>query len=448
MNDTKTYNMVSLIRKKRDKLELSTEEIRFIISKYSCDIIPDYQMSAMLMAIYLNGLSDRESTDLTYAMLHSGTVIDLNHIPGIKVDKHSTGGVGDKLSLILAPIVAACGVPVPMISGRGLGHSGGTLDKLESIPGFNVNLYLETYAKVLAEHNLVLIGQNEEIAPADRRMYALRDVTSTVECIPLIAGSIMSKKLAEGMDALVLDIKCGSGAFMKTEESALQLAQKLVGIGEHFGKRTVGYITNMDQPLGHAIGNWLEVCECIGALKGRGEKNMMEVTLMLSGTMIWLGGKSASVEEGIVMLLESINNGSAFQKFVDICEAQGADIKYLLNPDLYPKAKHVVDVLSLSEGFIGRIDSFEIGMCAVELGAGRIRKEDGIDPVAGIEMIKKHGEKIRIGETIARIYTNKTALIDSSLERILGAIEILSQRPDDIKMISHKVDREGIQLVV
>ena len=448
MTETKTYNMVSLIRKKREKLELTTEEISYMIAEYTNDVIPDYQMSAMLMAIYLNGLTDRESSDLTHAMLHSGIVIDLNHIPGIKVDKHSTGGVGDKLSLILAPIVAACGVPVPMISGRGLGHSGGTLDKLESIPGFNVNLDLVTYAKVLAEHNLVLIGQTEEIAPADKRMYALRDVTSTVECIPLIAGSIMSKKLAEGIDALVLDVKCGSGAFMKTQETALQLAQKLVSIGEHFGKRTVGYITNMDQPLGHAVGNWLEVRECIDALQGRGEKKMMEVTLMLSGTMIWLGGKAKSVEEGIKMSMESIKNGSAFQKFVDICEVQGGDTKYLMNPDLYPSAKHVVDILSPSEGFVGAIDSYEIGMSAVELGAGRIRKEDRIDPAAGIEIIKKHGENVRKGETIARIYTNNTALIDSSQERILKAIEILSQRPDDIKMISHKVDREGIQLIV
>ncbi|HAC16410.1 MAG TPA: thymidine phosphorylase [Bacteroidetes bacterium] len=448
MADTKSFNMVSLIRKKREKLELTTEEIRYMIAEYTRDVIPDYQMSAMLMAIYLNGLTDRESSDLTYAMLHSGIVIDLSHIPGIKVDKHSTGGVGDKLSLILAPIVAACGVPVPMISGRGLGHSGGTLDKLESIPGFNVNLDLDTYAKVLAEHNLVLIGQTEEIAPADKRMYALRDVTSTVECIPLIAGSIMSKKLAEGIDALVLDVKCGSGAFMKTQEAALQLAQKLVSIGEHFGKRTVGYITNMDQPLGHAIGNWLEVRECIDALQGRGEKNMMEVTLLLSGTMIWLGGKANSVDEGIEMSVESINNGTAFQKFVDICKVQGGDTKYLLNPDLYPPAKHIVDVLSSKDGFIGAINSFEIGMTGVELGAGRIRKEDIIDPAAGIEIIKKHSEKVRNGETIARIYTNNTALIDSSVERILGAIEILSKRPDDIKMVSHKVDREGIQLIV
>lgn len=448
MTDSKTFNMVSLIRKKREKFELTTEEIRYMIKAYTRDEIPDYQMSAMLMAIYLNGLSDRESSDLTYAMLHSGIVVDLSHIPGIKVDKHSTGGVGDKLSLILAPIVAACGVSVPMISGRGLGHSGGTLDKLESIPGFNVHLDLKEYARILAEHQLVLIGQTEEIAPADKRMYALRDVTSTVECIPLIAGSIMSKKLAEGIDALVLDVKCGTGAFMKTPDQALQLAQKLVSIGEHFGKRTVGYITNMDQPLGHSVGNWLEVRECIDALQGHGESYMMEVTLMLSGTMIWLGGKAESIDEGIEMSKTSIKNGTAFQKFIDICEVQGGDSSFLLNPDKYPTATHVVDIKSTQHGYVGAVDSFEIGMTAVELGAGRIKKEDQIDPVAGIEIIKKHGENVRIGETIARLHTNNTSKIDESIERILKSIEILSQKPNDIKMISHKVDREGIQLIV
>lgn len=440
--------MVSLIRKKREKQELSTEEIRYLIEQYTLDQIPDYQMSALLMAIYLNGLNDRESSDLTHSMLHSGVVVNLNHIPGIKVDKHSTGGVGDKLSLILAPIVAACGVPVPMISGRGLGHSGGTLDKLESIPGFNVNLDLDTYARVLEKHQLVLIGQTEDIAPADKRMYALRDVTATVECIPLIAGSIMSKKLAEGIDALVLDIKCGSGAFMKTESRAIELAERLVSIGEHFGKQTVGYITNMDQPLGRTVGNWLEVRESIESLQGKGPQDVMEVTLMLAGTMIWLGGKASSVEEGIEKSKESIRNGSAFQKFIDITAEQGGDIRYLQDPSLYPKASQTVEVTSDRDGFIGDVDSYEIGMTAVELGAGRMRKEDVIDPVAGIEFIKKHGESVKKGETIALIHTNNTGIATDSAKRVLSTIEIVSNKPHEIKMITHRIDKFGVHPIV
>jgi pyrimidine-nucleoside phosphorylase len=439
-----TYNMVSLIRKKRERQELSTDEINYIISAYTRDEIPDYQVSALLMAIFLNGLNDRESTDLTHAMLHSGIVVDLSHIPGIKVDKHSTGGVGDKLSLILAPIVAACGVPVPMISGRGLGHSGGTLDKLESITGFNVNLNLQQYADVLSRHNLVLIGQTEDIAPADKRMYALRDVTATVECIPLIAGSIMSKKLAEGIDALVLDVKCGSGAFMKTEDKAIELARRLVAIGEGFGKQTVGYITNMDQPLGLTVGNWLEVRESIEALQGNGPDDVMEVTLMLSGTMIWLGGGAKSVEEGIEMSKVSIADGSAFRKFVDIVAEQGGNIAYLHDPSTYPVCQHVIDVPAPSAGWITAMDSYEIGMTAVELGAGRIRKEDTIDPCAGIEFFHKVGSEVKHNDTIARIHTNNSAIIEVSVQRLQRAVTIDSHKPADIRMITHRIDRDGV----
>lgn len=448
MTDSNQFNMVSLIRKKRDGHDLSTNEIKFIIDAYSDDQIPDYQMSAMLMAIYLNGMSDRESADLTYSMLHSGVVVDLSHIPGIKVDKHSTGGVGDKFSLILAPIVAACGVPVPMISGRGLGHTGGTLDKLESIPGFNVNLDLDTYAKVLEKHNLVLIGQTEDIAPADKRMYALRDVTSTVECIPLIAGSIMSKKLAEGIDALVLDIKCGTGAFMKTPKRALELAQKLVSIGEQFGKRTVGFLTNMDQPLGNTIGNWLEVRESIEALQGKGVSDTMEVSLLLSGTMIWLGGKAESIEKGIEKAKSSIEDGSAYRKLLDIIDAQGGDIRVIKDPSLYPKAKVVQEITSELDGYISGIDSYEVGMTAVELGAGRLKKEDKIDPVAGIEVFKKQGDYVKSGETIARIHTNKLGIADASAKRYLQALTISGDKPNPIKMITHRIDREGVHSIV
>lgn len=448
MASHKSYNTVSLIRRKRNNEELTSDEINYLIREYTGDIIPDYQMSALLMAIYLNGLSDRESADLTAAMLHSGIVVDLSHIPGIKVDKHSTGGVGDKLSLILAPIVAACGVPVPMISGRGLGHSGGTLDKLESIPGFNVNLDLKQYAEILARHNLVLIGQTEDIAPADKRMYALRDVTATVECIPLIAGSIMSKKLAEGIDALVLDIKCGSGAFMKTEEQAIKLATKLVSIGESFGKRTIGYITNMDQPLGNTVGNWLEVRESIEALMGDGPDDMMEVTLMLSGTMIYLGGKATTLEEGIEMSKASIRDGSAFQKFIDIVDEQGGDSTFLKQPDQYPKPAYTYQLTSPQDGYIAKMDSYEIGMIAVELGAGRIRKEDKIDPVAGIEFIYKCGDFVKKNETIATVYTNKHGIEGSMVQRLGKAITISSAKPTEIKMITHRIDKDGVHRIV
>jgi len=438
------FNMVSLIRKKREKQSLTTEEIDYIIKAYTRDELPDYQVSSLLMAIFLNGLNDRESADLTSAMLHSGIVVDLSDVPGTKVDKHSTGGVGDKLSLILAPIVAACGVPVPMISGRGLGHSGGTLDKLESITGFNVHLDLEQYAQVLRKHNLVLIGQTEDIAPADKRMYALRDVTATVECIPLIAGSIMSKKLAEGIDALVLDVKCGSGAFMKTPEQALELAQKLVSIGERFGKKTIGYITNMDQPLGETVGNWLEVRESALALQGHGEAAMMDVTLMLSGTMIYLGGRAGSVEEGVAMSRAAIADGSAFQKLLDIVTEQGGDADLLRNPQRYPVASHIVDVPALQDGFIAAMDSYEIGMTAVELGAGRIRKEDTIDPVAGIEFLRKAGQPLTRGETIARIHTNNKDIIDASVSRLQAAIQITDNQPSPLTMITHRVDAQGV----
>lgn len=441
---SRLFNMVTLIRKKRDKQELSTDEINYIIRAYTLDEIPDYQMSSLLMAIFLNGLSDRESADLTYAMLHSGIVVDLSDIPGVKVDKHSTGGVGDKLSLILAPIVAACGVPVPMISGRGLGHSGGTLDKLESITGFNVNLDLTQYAEVLRKHNLVLIGQTEDIAPADKRMYALRDVTATVECIPLIAGSIMSKKLAEGIDALVLDVKCGTGAFMKTPEQALQLAEKLVSIGEHFGKRTIGYITNMDQPLGTTVGNWLEVRESIEALQGNGEADMMEVTLMLSGTMIYLGGKAESVEEGIERSRTAIADGSAFAKFVDIVQEQGGNTDYLHHPETYPRASVVEDVMAETSGYISAMDSYEIGMTAVELGAGRIKKEDTIDPTAGIEFLRKVGDRVEKGETIARIHTNNKGIVQASVGRLVNAVTVSEVSPASLTMITHRVDADGV----
>lgn len=441
---TKTYNLVSLIRKKRDKKNLTPDEIKYIIDQYSKDQVPDYQISAFLMACFLNGLNDEETAALTEAMLYSGQVLDLSEIPGVKVDKHSTGGVGDKLSLILAPIVAACGVPVPMISGRGLGHSGGTLDKLESIPGFTVSLDLDRYRSVLAKHNVVLIGQTEEIAPADKRLYALRDVTATVEAIPLIAGSIMSKKLAEGIDALVLDVKYGTGAFMKTQEEALRLAQKLVAIGTSFGKETIAYITNMEQPLGYKIGNWLEVEESIDGLKGEGPEDIMEVTHLLAGTMIYLGKKAESVEEGIAMSKESVANGTAFQKFIEITEEQHGDSSYLKNPSLYQKATVEFEIKAKTDGFITAMDAYAFGMAGIELGAGRRVKEDVIDPVAGITLAKKIGDSVRKGETIATCYTNREQVASMVTDMLEQAVHVGSEKPEIHPMITHRVDANGI----
>lgn len=437
------YNIVSIIRKKRDGQTLEKEEIQHLINQYTADEIPDYQVSAFLMTCFLNGMNDEESAALTHSMLHSGIIVDLSHVAGKKVDKHSTGGVGDKLSLILAPVVAAAGVPVPMISGRGLGHTGGTLDKLESIPGFEVDMDLARYKEIIGKHDLVLAGQTAEIAPADKRLYALRDVTATVESIPLIAGSIMSKKLAEGIDALVLDVKAGSGAFMKTTEDAIKLGEALVGIGTQFEKETIAYVTNMNQPLGYKIGNWLEVEECIDAMHGNGPDDIMEITNLLSGTMIYLGGKAESVKEGIEMSKEMIESGAAFQKWLDIVEEQGGDVAMIQSPNNYPKAEYEFEIKADKNGYLSEMNSFEIGMASVEMGAGRKKKEDAVDPQAGIVLKKKIGDKISKGETILVGFTNKPSAIDAASDQLFGAVTIADTKPDEVNLVSHTIDRNG-----
>ncbi len=439
------HNIVSIIRKKRDGKVLSADEIIYLIKAYTADEIPDYQISSFLMAAFLNGMNDEESAAFTEAMLHSGIVVDLSHVPGKKVDKHSTGGVGDKLSLILAPIVASAGVPVPMISGRGLGHTGGTLDKLESIPGFSVDADLTRYKEILEKQNLVLVGQTKEIAPADKKLYALRDVTATVESIPLIAGSIMSKKLAEGIDALVLDVKYGSGAFMKTEEEAIELAGALVRIGEQFEKETIAFLTNMQQPLGYKIGNWLEVEESIEALKGTGPDDVMEVSHLLSGTMIYLGGKADSIEKGIEISEKQVENGEAFQKWLDIVEEQGGDASFIKDPDSYPKAKFEFELKSTASGYISSMDAFEMGIGSLELGAGRKVKEDDVDPQAGIVLHKKVGDKITKGETILTAYTNKPTKIEPVTAQLYGAVKIADVKPEKEKLITKVVDKNGVR---
>jgi pyrimidine-nucleoside phosphorylase len=439
-----SFNTVSLIRKKRDGNELTKEEIQYLIRAYTDDKIPDYQMGAFLMASFFNGLNTEEAAALTESMLHSGIVVDLSETPGVKVDKHSTGGVGDKLSLILAPIVAACGVPVPMISGRGLGHTGGTLDKLESIPGFTVDVTLDRYKEILKKQNLVLVGQTEEIAPADKRLYALRDVTATVESIPLIAGSIMSKKLAEGIDALVLDVKFGSGAFMKKHEDAQKLAETLVGIGEQFGKETIAYLTNMEQPLGNAVGNWLEVKESIDCLNGGGPEDVMEISHLLAGTMIYLGKKAKTVEEGVKMSHQAIKDGSAMQKWVDIVEEQGGDSSVIKDPGSYPKAEFIEEVKAPDSGFITEMDAFAMGMVSVELGAGRRAKEDAVDPQAGFMLHKKIGDRVEKDETFATLHTNKKQMLDAAKKGMKEAITIKNIAPKSLRQITHRVDKNGI----
>jgi pyrimidine-nucleoside phosphorylase len=443
-------NPVELIRKKREGNSLTRDEVSYLISSYTRGELPDYQMSAFLMACFFRGMSKEETLTFTNEMLHSGDVIDLSSIPGIKVDKHSTGGVGDKVSLILAPIVAACGVPVPMISGRGLGHTGGTLDKLESIPGFRTDLSVDEYKRVIKQAGLVMMGQTKEIAPADKRMYALRDVTATVECIPLIAGSIMSKKLAEGIDALVLDVKTGRGAFMQTHEKSLELARTLVELGNGFGKKTVGYITDMNQPLGTAIGNWLEVVESVECLRGTKGVNdhsadLMEVTYVLSGTMVSLGGKARSVEEGIDRCKEVVSSGSAYKKFVELVHLQRGDVSFIESLEQYPFSKHAIEVNSPSKGFVTGIDSFELGLTGIQLGAGRQKVDDVIDPKAGIVVKKKVGDDVELGEVLAILYTDREDVLRASHDRIQASYAFSSSAPAAVKMIHSVIDADGVR---
>jgi pyrimidine-nucleoside phosphorylase len=438
-------NPVELIRKKRNGTPLTRAEIEWFLAGYVRGDIPDYQMSALLMAVYFTGMNDVETTSLTQVMLHSGEVVDLSAVPGIKVDKHSTGGVGDKVSLILAPMVAACGVPVPMISGRGLGHTGGTLDKLESIPGFRTDLTVDEYRRVIMETGLVLIGQTREIAPADRKMYALRDVTGTIESIPLIAGSIMSKKLAEGIDALVLDVKTGDGAFMETEEQAVALARALVGIGTTAGKQTVAFITEMDQPLGLTVGNWCEVMESVECLRGKNVPDLMEVTFVLGGAMVMLGGKASSIAEGMQLCRTAIWTGSAYEKFLAIVKRQGGDISFLERPDRYPPARHVVELRSPANGYVDRFATRRIGVLATELGAGRQKADDVIDPRAGIVFKKKIGDRVERGETLAILYTEREAVVERAQRELESCIHVGPATVQRKSCIRAVVDREGVK---
>ena len=411
---------VDYIRAKRDGRHLNDAQWHDLIDRYTRGDIPDYQMAAFLMAAFLNGMSDAEMVALTHAMLHSGLVLDLSDLPGRKVDKHSTGGVGDKVSIPLAPIVAACGVPVPMISGRGLGHTGGTLDKLESIPGFSTSLSIAEYRKQLAEIGLVMIGQTDDIAPADRKLYALRDVTSTVEFVPFIAASILSKKLAEGIDALVLDVKFGSGAFMQAEKDARFLAQTLVGVSERFGKPAVALLTDMDQPLGRAVGNWPEVAESIALLRGEAPEDLMEVTMALAAEMIVAGGKAASLLEGTAKAQEAIHSGAAWERFRAMVRAQGGDVAVVDDPNGRTSEAITADLHAPADatGYVSRIDALGVGRAMISLGAGRRTKEDAVDPLAGCLLIKRQGDVVAPGDVLARV----TASTEERMEEAMASL--------------------------
>lgn len=418
-------NVVDLIIAKRDGKPLEPDQIRTLVQSYTDGTIPDYQMSAFLMATFLQGMNDDETFALTDAMLHSGISVDLSSVPGIKVGKHSTGGVGDKLSLIIGPVVAASGVPVPKVSGRGLGFTGGTLDKLESLPGFRTDLSIDEYTAQLRDVGLVLTGQTDEIAPADRALYALRDVTGTVEYIPLIASSIMSKKLAEGLDALVLDVKCGRGAFMKDVSGARELAETLVAIGEQFGKRTVAWMTAMDVPLGRAVGNWPEMVEAIECLQGARESDLLEIVPTIAGEMIRLGGKAQSLEEGRATAEEMLSSGKAFDKFVELVKRQGGDVDLARAPRDREGVEPAGEVTASTSGVVESIDALAIGRTATAMGAGRTTKGEKVDPLAGIVLQKKPGERVQQGEPLAHLHTVRRDRLDEFRSSVADAFAIV-----------------------
>jgi pyrimidine-nucleoside phosphorylase len=434
-----TFRAIDVIRKKRDGVELARGEIEGLVNAYTHGDIPDYQVSAWLMAVVLKGMTRPETAALTDAMLRSGDVLDLSSLPAKKVDKHSTGGVGDKTSLVLAPLAAAAGVAVPMISGRGLGHTGGTLDKLEAIPGFNVNLSVAEFRRVLEICGCAMIGQTAEIAPADRKLYALRDVTGTVESPYLICASIMSKKLAEGIDALVLDVKTGSGAFMKNEQDAVFLAELMVETGERMGKKVVALITDMDQPLGNKIGNALEVVEVMEVLRGGGPEDLRELCLELAGWMLHLGGVSPTVEEGKQHSAQLISSGKALETFRQMVELQGGDGRVIDDDNRLPQARHTLQVSSAKAGYLASMQCEQIGTASVILGGGRERKEDSVDPAVGIVLHKKVGDRVAAGEPVATIYYNAEAPATRARQLIEASCVVTDDAPSPKRPLIHRV---------
>lgn len=431
--------MYDIIHKKREGGELSGEELRFFVQGYTRGEIPDYQASALLMAIFFRGMTRRETGDLTLEMAGSGDRVDLSALPGVKVDKHSTGGVGDKTSLIIGPIAAACGVTIAKMSGRGLGHTGGTVDKLESIPGLRTDIPRQEFFDIVKRTGLSIIGQSGNLCPADKKLYALRDVTATVESLPLIASSIMSKKIAAGADAILLDVKMGSGAFMKTLEASRALAQEMVRIGQQVGRQTVALITDMDMPLGRKIGNALEVQEAVEVLSGKGDHRLRSLCLELSANMVYLGRQAETMEGARAKAVEAVRSGRALEKLRQMAEAQGGDGSYITNPEKFAISPACVEIAAPQGGYITRLDAEGCGLAAVELGAGRETKESSIDPGAGIILLKNKGDRVEKGQPIARLYAQSEALCRRGEERFFQALEVGPQAPQTGPMILDRV---------
>lgn len=422
--------MYDLIMKKRNGLFLTKEEIAFMVQGFTKGEIPDYQMSAMMMAIYFQGMNEEETLNLTMSMANSGELLDLSAIKGVKCDKHSTGGVGDKVSLILGPMAAAAGIPVAKMSGRGLGHTGGTIDKLESIPGFRTAMEQEEFIRQVNDIGIALVGQTAHLAPADKKIYALRDVTATVDNLSLIASSIMSKKLAAGADTIILDVKCGNGAFMKTLEAAKALARTMVKIGNGAGRKTIAILSDMNEPLGYAVGNALEVVEAIEVLQGRGEENLTHLCITLGAYMLYGTGLVKTVEQGREEMTTVLENGSAYEKFLAFIKAQGGDISLLQNPKSLIAATYQEEIFSPADGYVAEIMAEEVGMAALMLGAGRETKESQLDYSAGFRLTKKTGDTVKKGECLAIAYANDSKKLSAAKERFLGAYRFSKVLPE------------------
>ena len=436
--------MFDVIAKKRDGETLSKEELQFVIDGYVSGQIPDYQMSALLMAIYLRGMTDQETAQLTDIMAHSGDMVDLSAIHGIKVDKHSTGGVGDKTTLVITPIVAACGVKIAKMSGRGLGHTGGTVDKMESVPGTRTSLDRQEFFDQVNRIGISVIGQSGNLAPADKKIYALRDVTATIGCVPLIASSIMSKKLAAGSDCILLDVKTGNGAFMKTLDGSIQLAQAMVAIGAHNGRKVAALITDMDTPLGYNIGNSLEVIESVEVLKGRGPADLTEVCYQLAANMLLLAGKG-TLAECRKMAEEAVASGAAYEKLKQMFAAQGGDVSVLDDPDKFAKAKYSREIRADQSGWLYATNTEMIGNASVLLGAGRIKKEDTIEFAAGIVLHKKAGDRVEKGDLLATFYAEDEGKFASAEEMYRGALTFRDEKPVLPELVMARVTEEGVE---
>ena len=437
--------MFDLIEKKKQGLSLTKEEISFMIEQYVAGQIPDYQMSAMLMAIYFKGMSDEELTNLTLIMAHSGDMVDLSPIEGIKVDKHSTGGVGDKTTLAIAPLVASCGVKVAKMSGRGLGHTGGTVDKLESIPGYKTDLSEQEFFDIVNKIGVSVIGQSGNLAPADKKLYALRDVTATVNSIPLIAASVMSKKLAAGSDSILLDVTTGSGAFIKDFNEAIVLAKTMVAIGEGAGKRTVALITNMDTPLGYNIGNILEVKEVVDLLNGEGPDDLKEVCLHLSANMLYLAGKG-EMDACMEMAKDVLSSGKVLEKFIQLVEAQYGDSSYIKDTGKFKQAEFYCDVVAKATGYITHMNTEQYGIASVVLGAGRETKDSEIDYMSGIKLLKKTGDYVEVGDTIATLYSSSFDGFSQATKIINNAYTVEKEQPEPEKLILARVTKDSVEV--